>query len=189
MDVSGAFKSNIPKKNVVTIFCHEYYAQRSVMWMWFEDLDWKDCFFVFFWEKIALKRRKHIVLVTNIVFVERPLIHWLYFPRSFKTEKKACQSEGKQLISIYVKTSKHLKVSCFKSFGVMSRITCYWAPGWKCGPLPTSTPLFSAGISIYNVTLSLDDIVEVDSLHTIRWQGAVRPHFHSWVVSLQDSFT
>lgn len=52
-------------------FRHEYYAPKSLMWTWFEDLDWKDCF----WEKIALKG-KYLIVTVELSFIWRQ--HLLY---------------------------------------------------------------------------------------------------------------
>lgn len=104
------FKSKRTKD--LSPFCHEYYAQKHLMWRWFEDLDWKDCF----WEKIALKGKNVIVTVVEFSFI-------------WRQHRPYTLSMRQQLMSHCVKTFQHLKVLCIYSVGVLTRLTCCRAPG------------------------------------------------------------
>lgn len=100
--------------------CHKYYAQKSLMWMWFEDLDWKQ----WFWENTALKGKHLIVTVVEFSFIWRQdllytlpmrqnviimpvwqMILWLCIYQQQK-KKKPCQWEAQHLMSHDVKTFK-----------------------------------------------------------------------------------
>lgn len=154
-----------------SLFRHEDYAQKSLTWMWFEDLDWTDCF----WEKIALKGENLNVTIVGFSFIWwHSRLYALSINQKvmiFRSQNRCVafekQWETQQLVSHDVKTSQNIKP--IASLGVVTRLTCYRAPGKKMWATSHPHPSFSAGISISNVTPLVDDIFGLYRLHCIRW--------------------